>query len=209
MKAGLLVTLMATLAILLPAQRRDTMLIAGHTYEFVSSTESEENGSGDTYITGVVRLDGGRKWLKTMVTEKTSYDCNSIDLELGSYTLEDTLLTVYTLWDHSHHAMAGLRGIRVRRFVFTTAGSLRVLDSRMALTPAPMHQSRQGLSFNDPAQRKAGSDAAERRDQAIFISRLESEYGGEMVFGQEKEALEAEVNALLDARRDELMKQFQ
>ena len=209
MKIVLLLTLLALPSAVLPAQQRDTLLIAGHSYEFVTSTESEENGSGDTYITGVVRLDGGRKWLKTIRLEQTSYDCNSVDLELGSYTLADTVLTVYTLWGHSSLAIAGVEGMRVSRFAFTAQGSLRLLDSRMALTPASMHQSLEGLAFHDPTTRKAGSTAEERRDQATFLRRLEAEYQSTQVDGAERTALAQEIPAALEARRAELMKAFQ
>jgi hypothetical protein len=183
----------------LMAQHRDTLTLNGKRYVFSVSEGPERTDFGFRRILGIILLtEKGPVWKKVITLEEQSHDCNSMELELGSYQLVDSNeLVVHTTWAYTDDALAGSCGYRTQRYRFLPEGGLALMGGEIAFFPAPQNQMVEGLTFFDTDQREAGSTSQEKKEQVLFLNRIERTFGAKVVFGEDRELLRQAVEKSL------------
>ncbi|HEX2898503.1 MAG TPA: hypothetical protein VHS96_02175, partial [Bacteroidia bacterium] len=93
------------------AQIRDTVEVQGTKFLFAETTD-EVDGI-ESQVINLVRLgQNGAKWLLKHTLHSESPDCNSLEVELGTYAVTDSNIVFYSAWMYSENALAGVCGVR-------------------------------------------------------------------------------------------------
>jgi hypothetical protein len=178
------------------AQLRDTVQIHGHTFLFAETTE-EDNGE-EIQVINLVRVDPlSSKWLLKHTLHAEFPDCNSIEMELGTYVVSDSGVTFYSAWMYTSNALAGVCGFRKQVYAVNPQGRVKPGPTLIWMEVGPMHTCLQGLESDQGAMFDAHPSKLALSERRLFEECMVSEFGGRFVDGGERELLIRETKAAL------------
>ncbi len=178
------------------SQIRDTVEIQGTKFMF-AETKDEVEGV-ESQVINLVRLgQNGAKWLLKHTLHSESPDCNSLEVELGTYAVTDSSIVFYSAWMYSENAMAGVCGVRKQLFRVSPNGKVSPGPSLFWVSVGPQHPCLQGLESSQEAMFEPLPSQKEHEDGLLFRECIETEFQGDMLLGVAKDRLVSEVSEAL------------
>jgi hypothetical protein len=159
----------------------DSMTINGTTFIFRTDTGITSACEGEVSIVTLIRVkDGKRTTLLSHVLESGMCDCNSVQLELGSWEVKDNLITFYSYWAKVGDAPGAPCGMRKQVYLVTDNG-------KVSLSYSHIYLKEYGMVVKDGEE--YFYDEEEPENRKIFSEY----YHGQFVNGGEGKKLETEV----------------
>jgi hypothetical protein len=178
------------------AQIRDTVEVQGIKFLFAETTD-EVDGI-ESQVINLVRLgQNGAKWLLKHTLHSESPDCNSLEVELGTYAVTDSSIVFYSVWMYSENALAGVCGVRKQVFHVAPNGRVNPGPSLFWVSVGPQHPCLQGLESSQEAMFETVPSEKEHEDGLLFRECIETEFQGDMLLGVAKDRLVSEVSEAL------------
>ena len=178
------------------SQIRDTVEIQGTKFMF-AETKDEVEGV-ESQVINLVRLgQNGAKWLLKHTLHSESPDCNSLEVELGTYAVTDSSIVFYSAWMYSENAMAGVCGVRKQVFRVAPNGRVNLVPSLFWVSVGPQHPCLQGLETSQDAMFGPVPSQKEHEDGLLFRECIETEFQGDILLGVAKDRLVSEVSEAL------------
>lgn len=137
--------------------------------------------------------NGEKKQLLSFTLNDTSGPCHEKSVEDGSYEIDGSTITFYTLWDRYGSAEAPY-GARIKTYSVDTHGELKLLSSKIYIETErkdDMKESAMQYLFKNPETK------SEKKALQQYIENAERRFKGTFVFGEEAKLLIKEVNEAL------------
>jgi hypothetical protein len=170
--------------------QRDTLIINGHKFlfRFQHSNDPDHDSISDVQL---YRIEQGNS--KRLLSHRlfiSDGDCNSEALELGGYTVYDSLITFYSFWCKAGDAPVSPFGARKQVYKVAADGKVTLASSVLYIE--------EGYSNEGYGLLESTSLTAEEKELLnTYIARIEKDYGGNFLHGKKADELVDETRTAL------------
>lgn len=186
-----------TLSLLLSEEKVTRMTLADH--DFTIKTESYHiyDSKGRVMRLYEEAEDGEAEELFTFTLDDTTGACHEKSVEEGSYEVDGSVITFYTLWNRYGSADAPY-GARIKRYTVDSGGRFKLLSSKIYIETERKSEAKKSAMrflFQTPVTQN-DKEALQK-----YIEYAEQRFKGIFVFGHEAELLIKEVKEALHRKK--------